>query len=222
MPTVAELSAEIAGLAEENRELRARVASLETAPPLRRVIPAAPIEEARAILTYPGVAAPRGLPSDAELMELRRVVNLAYPRFAFTPSGPKWAAIEEREDVAGFRTAFAYLATLARVEKPLATKYATSWWITGCEAWARDVSLPTTIPGRAFIAALVAHGDIAFTALDDYPVFGLAAGDHGRRYAQRWREVLAGRVPEAIPKPGPRPAPPSPSQLIMVGDLSRP
>jgi hypothetical protein len=217
--TVAALAAEVAELRAEVAELRSR---LEAALPARRVIPAAPIEEARAILTYPGVAAPRGLPSDAELMELRRIVNLAHPKLAFVATGPRFADIEEREDVAGFRTAFAYLATLARVEKPLATKYATSWWLTGAEGWARDVGLPTTIPGRAFIAALVAHGDIAFTALDDYPVFGLAVGDHGRRYAQRWRDVLAGHLPEAVAKPGPPPAPPSPSQLLLVGDLARP
>jgi hypothetical protein len=97
----------------------------------------------------------------------------------------------------------------------LAHRYAPTWWLTGAEAWARDYALPSTILGRAFIAAIVAHGDIPFTDLADYPIFGLAVvGGPGRQYAERWRDVLANRhVSRPTQKPGPRAAAPSPVRV---------
>jgi hypothetical protein len=213
MSKIDDLAATVAALEE-------RIVALESkgTTTARKVIPAPQVEEGARILTGLEAGMPQlVLPTDDEYRAMRHIVDGLYPHLKFAAQNPRYEEQDAAEDFAGFKTAFAYLATLARTET-LGQKYAVAWWKDGAEAWAREMRLPATIPGRAFVAALVAHADIAFTDLRDYPIFGLAVGDHGRRYLQQWRSVLAtGRVLAPVPKPGPRPAVPSPTQLLIVG-----
>jgi hypothetical protein len=212
MTQIDELTASVAALA-------ARVAALErgAAPP--KII-LAPEEDGVRILTGRAASGESRLllPSDEELRRLREIVAAAYPHLAFRPRNERYATADEAEDHRGFASAFAWLAEQARSDQ-LDTRKATGWYVDGANNQLRDRGLSAEISGRTFVAALVAHGDIPFTALDDYPVFGLTHFGAGRPYSQKWREVLAlGKILAPVAKPGPRPAPPSPTQLLIVGE----
>jgi hypothetical protein len=173
-----------------------RIAALESelaALKAPKSLPRKPIEEGARILMGPGVIGmPNGaFPTAEEYRELREVVERHYPHLAFVARNQRYADEDMKEHVSGFRTAFAYLATLERLETlPRADRYAT-WWVSCAEDWARSMGMPTGIPPRSFIAAVAAHGDILFSGLDNNATFGLRqGGGHGRRYGDAWRDVL--------------------------------
>jgi len=151
--------------------LEKRVAALEAdVAALRapKALPRKPIEEGVRILMGPGlIGMPRGaFPTDEEYRELREIVERHYPHLAFVARDRRFADQDREEHTAGFRTAFAYLATLERLSELLrADRYAT-WWTSGAEEWARSMGMRTGIPPRSFIAAVAAHGDILFSGLD--------------------------------------------------------
>jgi hypothetical protein len=172
--------------------LEAEVAELRAAksPPTRK-----PIEEEGArVLMGPGALGLPTLtfPKAEEYSRLREIVEKSFPHLGFVARSQRFADMDEDEHVSGFRTAFAYLATLERLETlPRADRYA-SWWIGCAEEWARSVGMRTGIPLRSFTAAVAAHGDILFSGLDNNATFGVrqGGGDRGRRYGDAWRDVL--------------------------------
>ena len=152
-----------------------------------------PVEEGARVLMGPGALGLPNLtlPTDEEHRKLREVVERHYPNLAFVARSQRFTHMDEEEHVSGFRTAFAYLATLERLETlPRADRYAT-WWISSAEEWARSMGMRTGIPLRSFTAAVAAHGDILFSGLDNNATFGVRQGrDRGRRYGDAWRDVL--------------------------------
>jgi hypothetical protein len=153
--------------------------------------PARPVEDdGPRILTGRAAGAPRAdLPTDKEFRALRDIVGKHYAFLNFVPRDARYANSDEAEDFAGFKVAFEYLAGLERTEK-IAELYGTNWWRGEAEGWAHDMGLRTSIPNRAFLAAVVAHNDIGFTDLA-YPSFGIARSGSGKRYSQAWRQVLS-------------------------------
>jgi hypothetical protein len=108
----------------------------------------------------------------------------------------RFPVLRPREDVADFnaqfRAAFKRLTHLGRREK-VDTDRALTWWLDDCCEWCRrhQVNLPW-INGAAFVAAVLAHGDIAYTSLDEWPhvSLGLQFGGGGREPLGKWHTVL--------------------------------
>jgi hypothetical protein len=217
MSKIDQLAATVAAQGAEIAALRAQLAAAQPPAPARKIIPARVEEEGLRILVGRDAGEPYvALPSAAELRRLRAIVDEAYPALMFVPRNQRYAASDAAEDWRGFVAAFHRLAQLGRSDKLAASK-AVSWHVDDA-ATAMKTGDGADINGRNFIAALVAHGDVAFTPLHDYPVFGLTFAGAGRRYSERWREVLAtGRVLPTVAKPGPPAAPPSPVQISIGG-----
>ena len=158
------------------------------------------------------------MPSDIELQRLQAVVHTAYPMLRPDLSPPQWADRNAREDLEAFKTAFCRLAEINRVDQ-LDTKRSTISWIQEAEDWLRVRGRGGHITAQAFVAALVAHGDIKFTAPDAFPYelnFGLDLY-HGRPGRDAWRKVLSSGwspMPTVISKTS---APASPSTVRLVG-----
>jgi hypothetical protein len=214
-PQIETLAATVAALEQ-------RVAVLESRPAVQAPRAPRPVEpELRIEFLGTGQRWVVEIPPDDELQRLRATVDAAYPELAFRPRGERWADADAAADFHAFKIAFEYLATLSRIDA-LQTRYATSWWVSGAEGWARDIGRSAMITRAPFIAALLAHGDIRYSRLDEphSVAFGLAEGAAGRRYdPASWRRVLAGGgLLAPVPLPSNRtPAAPSPSRVFAAG-----
>ena len=180
---------ELTNLERRVAALEAEVAALK-AP---KALPRKPIEEGARVIMGPGVISmPEGaFPTNEEYRELREIVERHYPHLAFVARSERYADQDREEHIAGFRTAFMYLATLERLQTlPRADRYAT-WWMGCAEDWAHSMGKRSGISLRGFSAALAAHGDILFSGLDNNATFGLRqSSGQGRRYGDAWRNVL--------------------------------
>src|ERR1700722_14709636 len=108
MSKIDELSAPVAALTQ-------RVAALESKPvaPPRKSLPAPRVEDEGASIFYPRSAI--ALPTSAEFVELRRIVDDAFPTLRFVARNARFADADSAEDRSGFETAFRFLATVSRV-----------------------------------------------------------------------------------------------------------
>jgi hypothetical protein len=143
-------------------------------------------------ITYPIECAPIVLPIiESEYRKLISVVLDAYPQLRRS-NNPRYAT----EDEAGFLresyAAFERISHLRRTEK-VDHKHAVSWWASEANQWRRSQE---EIRGDAFIAAVIAAGDVSFIEADHYGnswAFGLATFG-GRPATEGWRRVLKGQL----------------------------
>jgi hypothetical protein len=140
------------------------------------------------------------LPTDAEFEQL---IDLVLARW------PQLCRSDNQTFGAEFRAAFQRLQHLGRRDK-LDTERALSWWTDDARDWLCEHQLGgrVLVSSPAFTAAVVACGDIGYTALDNFPCdvsFALQFGGGGvRPSSDGWREVLAtGSLPKPMSLPHP-------------------
>ena len=102
--------------------------------------------------------------------------------------------LRPREDDfnAQFRAAFIRLAHCGRRDK-VDNERSLSWWCDDAREWCRRHRVnPSWINGSAFVAAVLAHGDIAYASLDGWPhvALGLQFAGGGREPLEKWHTVL--------------------------------
>jgi len=199
----AELQARIADLEAKNTALEARLAKLEPKP----LAPKPRVEESIvrvAELIEPGEFV---MPNSTELKRLRDIVHARYPQLAGEFTG-KFAADDARAHEQGFAAAFRRLGHMRRLpDGDLDAGRSSGWWVDEAEQWLRQHGGGDgRVPLLAWLAAIVAHHDIAFTLPDPKRGFvsvsvGLVAVGTGawRPPANAWRALLDGarvREPE--------------------------
>jgi len=198
--TTDETEARFARLEAENAALRAKVATLEAAAPKPRPQSKPPVEEGVRIIELPPDCGAFVRPSDAELLQLQRIVLQKFPTLAPDTRFARDIEERERDFFNQFRAAFIGVVPITRIDAPDYKKYAT-YWIDEASANARAAGNSTSISLQPFICAVVAHGDIAFTEFTTSGcerAFGLRLGGGGRTATDRWKQVLAGHVPEPV------------------------
>jgi hypothetical protein len=199
----------LVALERENSDLRARIDALQlllgnkTAPPRR--------DEPQVRITNPPLANV-AMPNEQQFDRLLETVVQRFP------------VLRPREDVADFnaqfRAAFKRLTYLGRREK-VDTNRALSWWCDDAREWCRRHRVnPSWINGAAFVAAALAHGDIAYTTLDEWPhvSLGLQFTGGGVPAKDWWHRVLAGTLLDPVPSPYPKAAAsPARAQQLAMG-----
>ena len=191
---VAELQARIADLESKNSALEARLTVLEPKP-----APKPRVEESIVRITEfvgPGEFV---MPSSTELGRLRHIVHARYPALAGEFVG-RFAAADARTHEEGFAAAFHRLGHMRRLpDGELDAGRSSGWWVDEAEQWLRQHGgSGGHVPLNAWLAAVVAHHDIAFTLPDPKRGFvsvsvGLVAvGTAGRPPANAWRALLDG------------------------------
>ena len=143
------------------------------------------------------------MPSDEQLRQLDDIVVRVYPKLGLARD-----AIGEEIELRAraFKNSFLAVAYLGRRDAP-ETKNAHSlaWWLGYVRDWlAESDVLNGDITQPAFVAAIVAHGDVPFFPLTRYPFdvsLGLMIGYAGRRATDAWRAVLESGQPPAPVKP---------------------
>jgi hypothetical protein len=172
-------------LETELADIKARLAKIEPkAEPARAAEP--PAQQVR-ILQIPE-SPPIILPSQIERQRLRDIVLDFYPQLYPTSDDPD-------DFVADFNLAFDRIAAAYRTDEP--GKYSVGWWTDECRDWGQLRGRGRGIRGGAFIAAVVAAGDVKFTIPDNAGnvwTMWLAPYGGGRRATLAWREVLNGHL----------------------------
>lgn len=172
--------------------LEARLALLEGTPVKKTTsVPIFADEGAR--ISYPAPSTQFEQPSEMELRQLLTIAGARLKRLRQLPtfSGARAQEIEE-EHFRQFAAAFRALGQMGRQEK-LDKKRALSFWIGSAEQLLRDRGLSESITGPAFVAAVIAHGDIQYNDPADYPYvheFGLCDQNIGRPSNGAWKRVL--------------------------------
>jgi hypothetical protein len=197
-----DLEKELASLRETCASLEKQVAALKASKP--------PAEdqhsEARRVVEPRGVTITRMpdqnrafvMPSGDELRRLDEIVIARYPQLA-THLQPPGEAFD------GFRSAFLRVGHLGRDK--LNDKLALVTWIDDAALWLRDNQVyPSRVTPRDFVCAVLAHGDVDFVPLDNFPLdcsaFGLRRDSTGRPATDGWRGVLATRrLRDPVPPP---------------------
>jgi hypothetical protein len=144
-------------------------------------------------ITYPKPTTSFIMPSAAELKQLfeiasRRLDQLALPCDFSGRRAEEKADNFFREFFAGFRA----LGYIGRAEE-LNHKHAVTYWISTAEQIMRELGASETLSGLPFLAAALAHGDVLYNDVRDYPYvreFGLCEYG-GRPATDAWRKILA-------------------------------
>ncbi|MCJ2068307.1 hypothetical protein MKK75_05705 [Methylobacterium sp. J-030] len=173
-----------------------RLAALETPPAAAVPTPAAPRPAAPEGMTVHTAIAGSGyvMPTEAQLRALHDMVVTTYPVLKDTAGrldGPD-------EPFRRFAAAFRALGAIGRAPA-LNRDRAANWWVDHAQERLAGLGAVSDLNLASFTAAVVAHGDIPFRALDRFPYeleFGLVAHGGGRPAGDAWRRLLAGdRLP---------------------------
>jgi hypothetical protein len=124
---------------------------------------------------------------------------------------------DEEEFFRSFCAAFRYLGNVGRAAE-INKKLSHSWWVGACGRWLDDHGVRVVVSGPAFIAAVVAMGDIGYVPADPSlgVVWEFALESYGGRPAgDAWRKALRGELMSPW-KPSGLPAP-SPAQVRYFG-----
>ncbi|MGO9049421.1 MAG: hypothetical protein ACLP19_26080 [Xanthobacteraceae bacterium] len=177
---------EIADLKRHNAELQRRLAKIEHTLYPPRPAPAEPPRQVT-ITKLAAVNERFEQPSRAELRELRAIVLQQYPQL-------RAKGQSDEEALAGFASAFLYLGNVGRADAINAKRELMSW-LMDAKIWLRENGGGSTLNGNDLTAAVVAHGDIPYQDLRDYPGgIGFGLGDmSGRPATNAWRAVLTDR-----------------------------
>ncbi|WP_136626350.1 hypothetical protein [Bradyrhizobium macuxiense] len=189
MSSKAQIEQRLAALESEAAELRAMLAGNAAQAPAQQ-------QQRDPEVTVTEVAEPlRALPSDEQLRRLLVVVLTEYPQLGPDRRRIPRALEIEYQDAAfvEFKAAFTALSMMRRLPRP-DTKHTTGYWIDACEDHLRQAGRQGDLTTSALVAAALAHGDITYRPLDEFPhgvELGLAIGGQGRLYNGAWRQVLA-------------------------------
>jgi hypothetical protein len=135
------------------------------------------------------------LPTDDEFERLLEVVLMRYPTL-------RPAHGEEAEFFSGFRAAFRFVQHHGRRAEPDRQR-ALGWWIDTARDWVSQNKIGAfPISGTAFVAAVIAAGDVSFSSPEE-PGFaiGLQFGGGGIPSKDWWRRVLCVALLDPVPSP---------------------
>ena len=130
------------------------------------------------------------LPGDADMRKLCDIARLRLPQLGVQPGA------DGGDFFQNFCAAFRYLGNKGRAAEPN-KKYSHSWWVGACQRWLNDRGIRVAVSGPAFIAAVVAHGDIGYVIPDPSvgAVWEFAIESYGGQPASdNWRKVLRGQL----------------------------
>ncbi|WP_050626697.1 hypothetical protein [Bradyrhizobium viridifuturi] len=122
-------------------------------------------------------------------------------------------------DFAEFTAAFTALAMMRRIPRP-DTKRAPSYWLDILAERLRQAGRPGDLTTSALVAAALAHGDIAYRPLDDFPYgieLGLSIGGQGHPYNGAWRQILTTRALDRAMMIETRARRPEVAQINIIG-----
>ena len=187
----------IAALERENADLKARLEALQLLlsgnkpTPPRRVAPQVQITN-----PLPRVM----LPNDEQCRQLCDIVLQRYPSLR-----PRRG--EEEEFAAEFRAAIRFVEHHGR-RAQLDRDRGIGWWIDTARDWLSQHGGNSLIGGNAFIAAIVATGDVQHSdPREPGFVIGLQHTGGGRETSAQWHTVLStGRLLDPVPPERPKPA----------------
>jgi hypothetical protein len=178
----------LAQLEAQAAALQAEIAALKAGAPVK---PAAPPER-RGVEIRQSITERSDGPSYEELKRLLKVVQ------PMVPGADKVNKYDPDTLLRGFASCFRRVSNLGRIPAPN-PKYAISWWVDETKTWLRARNVVTTdVGGVAFVAAVIASGDIAYQMPDPTrgALFECALVPYGGKPAvgDAWRKVLAGNV----------------------------
>jgi hypothetical protein len=190
----------IAQLESDLAALKAQVAP----PAPAKIAPAMPKPEGTTV-SFPVARSAFIMPSSDELRRLRDIVFANFAKLNVA-DGLVFRGDAEQNSAEYFRqfcASFRALGALHRTEKP-DRKHYLSHWIDTCEDMLKPMGNSTTLSGLPFLAAALAHGDIAYAGLFTegcVAELGLNAFRIGKPPGDAWRRVLStGRVlPMVLP-----------------------
>jgi hypothetical protein len=163
------------------------------------------------------------MPNDEQLRQLMRMVLTKYPVLDSSKSRD-WTDRDGVERERSFKNAFWALAFFTRIESVEKKRvHATSFWASEVDAFLHASDIwDFEISQGVFTLALIAHGDIAHTPLDRWPLemsWGLQVGGGGHRATDIWKRVIKGefRAPEVVQQTRESNSYPTPNVRI-VGD----
>jgi hypothetical protein len=201
-------AAEFAGLKRDIASLESRVVALETGAAKRAVTapkaPARRLDQADVRITILADDDKYQLPNDAEMRKLYEIALRRLPALGVQPGA------DEEEFFRSFCGAFRYLGNKGRAAE-INKKYSLSWWVGACARWCDDHRIGVPLNGPAFIAAVVAMGDIGYVIPDPSvgAVWEFALESYGGRpVTDAWRKVLRGELltpwrPSGLPAQSP-------------------
>jgi hypothetical protein len=209
-----------AALEQENRELKARLDALEPKQTAPRPQPA-PVEEGVRV-SYPR-STPIVMPTVAEFEKLLTIVARAHPNVV-----PKFErASDHHEFFKGFTHSFERISSLRRPlgeggVPVLNTKIDARSWAEECHRWLAERGTPAETMNGSFFCAVIAAGDVAYsfanrgTGISAF--VGLSYGEGLTASTAAWQRVIERNQPRSLTAPpAPLRAPPSPSQVRIVG-----
>lgn len=177
---LAELKAEVA-------RLNAKIAALEGGGQPETVPPAEMPPERRGFEVREIITERNDLPSFAEMKKLLAIVRLHVPHAdRINPDDPD-------QLLRGFVICFRRIANLGRCPTPNG-RYGITWWMDECKSWLRTRGvIANDVSGAAYIAAVLASGDVPFVrhdaALGHVWEFGLLPYG-GKPAGDAWKRVL--------------------------------
>jgi len=182
---IAQLEQQVDALRRELAEVKGPRSNAEiphtSAPPQRQVTISHPLEKA-------------SLPSDEEFPLLLQRVLARYP--SLRPD-------DERGFLGEFKQALTFCHHHGR-RREIDRERSLGWWIDTCRTWCRQHGVPGyPVSSQAFVAAIIAAGDVQFTDPDE-PGFSCALqfGGGGHPSGDWWRRVLSGTMltPTELPQ----------------------
>src|SRR6516165_5080011 len=187
--TVRATQAEIASLKAE------RPAGPVDQPPQRHVDP----DRNRPLVTILAEQTKFIKPTGSELRKIYNVVLKAYPQLGPHKSvAHAWTSVSEAEHYAGYASSFERLGFIGRTVQPDTRRYL-GHWTSDCRVWL-SLHRPRRYYGNVgagFLAAVLAHGDVPFTAANPAQgvVWSLGLTTYGGTMAtDKWKNVLDGRL----------------------------
>lgn len=219
----------LAQLESESGELKRQVASLLSSAAVPKVepvvaVPQTPrrLDEARVEILHPVDAAPPE-PPEKELRSLLAIVVRAYPDLRTNELEAMWGVRNDDPDgFLAFREARRGVMAMGRCQKPNG-KYGVTYWVGDRQEWLSARGIHTRVTGKAFIAACLSAGDVAYVpyngSVGNLWEFGLEPYSGGRPAKHdAWRAIVsAGKLLLAPSKPD-RPEPmPSVAQVRAIG-----
>jgi len=202
--TISEFTNTISDLSRDVMSLKSTVATLQLQPqpvapqPKPTVISAAdPREHGVQIRELVTRSPTFEIPSEAQTRQLLSIVSARHA--LFKPLG-------ELE----FHRAFLVVGELNRLpDGKLDTEHGLPWWSDTLEAFARKLSLPGSISYGAIVACCIAHGDIGFSSISNWPFIDLGIAPPmyaGRPTNNKWKLILGGAtLPEPVAQPTRKP-----------------
>lgn len=136
------------------------------------------------------------MPGEDDLKTLYEIVLNRCPYLCPSKQTRPFIDDNDRDGFKDFCNSFLRLGNLGRADKPN-QKLALSWWLQECGDWLSPRSLPKISKADAFLAAVIAHGDIPYVApANDGSTweFALEPYSRGRRATDGWRKVLGGEI----------------------------